>query len=62
MATLLSVSSVSISIAKAAGTLVVKECVSERLGNRYWSISDDRGLICVATTEAEADAIVSEAA
>jgi hypothetical protein len=46
--------SVSISLARAAGTLRISREFNARLGTEFWALSDDRGLICVALSEAEA--------
>jgi hypothetical protein len=50
----LSAVSLSISLARAAGTLRISREFNARLGTEFWALSDDRGLICVALSEAEA--------
>jgi len=53
---MVALSSVSLSIALARnnGTLRVTREFNARLGSEFWALSDDRGLICVALSEAEA--------
>jgi hypothetical protein len=50
----LSTVSLSISLARAAGTLRISREFNARLGTEFWALSDANGLICVALSEAEA--------
>ena len=54
---LLSATDVAIAMAIKTGTLVVSEHTG-RFG-QYWAISDDRGLIEIANSAAEAEARIS---
>jgi hypothetical protein len=57
---IISSQSVAIRMAKQNGTLRVTEEFNARLGTPYWAISDDRGLIEVAMSKAEADKLTAE--
>jgi hypothetical protein len=46
--------SLSISLARAAGTLRITREFNARLQTEFWAISDEHGLLTVALTEAEA--------
>ena len=50
----LSATDLAIRIARETGTLKVERCFSERFQNHFWAISDEHGLIEVASTEQEA--------
>ena len=52
---LLSATDVAIAVAIKAGTLSVTEHASRFPGETYFAIADDKGLIEVALTKAEAD-------
>lgn len=45
---------VAIKLARERGVLKITREFNARLGNEYWAISDDHGLITVALSEAEA--------
>lgn len=55
-----SATDLAISLAVKAGTLKVEECKS-RFGDTFIAISDDRGLIEVHGTRAEAEARIARA-
>ena len=59
MVTLLSSVSVALSMARAAGTLRISREFNARLGTEFWALSDDRGLIAVALSEAEAQGMAA---
>ena len=50
----------AIILANRAGTLSINERFSERLGNTYFTLDDDKGTIEIALTEQEAEDRVSE--
>ena len=50
-------SDVAIRAAKSRGTLAITREVNARLGNEFWAISDEHGLIEVALTSEEVDRI-----
>ena len=55
----MSSNTIAMKIAKAAGTLRVEACYNERLGINFWAICDDKGLIEVCLSDAEAAQIVA---
>lgn len=56
---LLSATDLAIAMAIRNDSLKVVECLSERLGEPYWSIEDANGVIEVALSASEVDQRVS---
>ena len=50
----LSAVSVALALARVRGVLTISREFNARLGVEFWALSDDRGLICTALSEAEA--------